>query len=78
MPVNITIRDVPEQLRDKIAARAAIRRQSIQEFLLGELERIAAMPNNGAWLEKVRARKAATKTHLPTSSILRARDADRT
>lgn len=77
MPVKITIRDVPEEVRDKIAARAASRRQSMQEFLLGELERLVAKPSVGMWLEEVRERKAATGTRVSTSSILRARDADR-
>ena len=77
MPKKITIRNVPEEVRDKIAARAATRRQSMQEFLLSELERIVAMPSNGAWLEEVRERKAATGTRVTTDSILRARDADR-
>ncbi len=77
MSVKITIKDVPEEVRDKIVARAAFRRQSMQEYLLSELERIVAMPSNGAWLEEVREHKAATQTRIPTSSILRARDADR-
>ena len=42
MPVKITIRGVPEEVRDKIAARAASRRQSMQEFLRGELERLVS------------------------------------
>lgn len=77
MAMKITIRNVPEEVRDKIAARAATRRQSMQEFLLGELERIVAMPSNDAWLEEVRERKAATGTRVSTASILRSRDADR-
>ena len=78
MAVQITIRGVPEEVRDKIAARAASRRQSMQEYLRGELERLVAMPSVETWLEEVRERKAATGTRVSTSSILRARDADRT
>ena len=77
MPVKITIRNVPKEVRDKIAALAAARRQSMQEYLLGELKRIASMPSNGAWLEEVRERKAAAGTRVSAASILRARDADR-
>ena len=36
--VEITIRGVPESFRDEIVVRAARRRQSMQEFLQGELE----------------------------------------
>ena len=77
MPVKITIRNVPKEVRDKIAARAAARRQSMQGYLLGELERLVAMPSVETLLEEVRERKAATGARVSTDSILRARDADR-
>ena len=78
MPIQITIRGVPEDVRDELAARAALRRQSMQEFLRCELERIASRPSIDAWLQGVRSRKEAAGTRVRPSSILRARDADRT
>ena len=77
MAVQVTIRGVPEEVRDELAVRAALERQSMQEFLLGELERIASRPSVNAWLREVRARKAATGTRITSSTILDARDADR-
>ena len=77
MPVQITIRDVPEEVRDQLAARAALQRQSMQEFLRGELERIASRPSIEEWLWGVRERKALTETRVPPHRILDARDADR-
>ena len=77
MPVQITIRDVPEEVRDELAARAALRGQSMQEFLRGELERIASRPSLDALRRRVRDRKQASGTRVPPSSILEARDADR-
>ena len=77
MTVQITIRGVSEEVRDKIAARAASRRQSMQEYLRGELERLVSMPSVETWLGEVRERKAVTGTRVSTASILRARDADR-
>ena len=77
MPVQITIRGVPEEVRDELAARAALQRQSMQEYLRCELERLAARPSIGSWLEGVRQRKAAAGTRVRPASILRARDADR-
>ena len=77
MTVQITIRDVPDDVRNELAARAARRRQSMQEFLLGELERIAARPSVGEWLHGVRERKAVYGTRVSSRDILRARDADR-
>lgn len=78
MPVQITIRGVSEEVRNELAARAALQRQSMQEFLRSELERIASRPSAGAWLQGVRARKAVAGTRVQPSRILRARDADRT
>jgi len=78
MSVQITIRGVPEHVRDELAVRAASQRQSMQEFLRGELERIASRPSLDAWVQGVRERKAAAGSRVTTSSILRARDADRT
>ena len=78
MPVQITIRRVPEKVRDELAARAALRRQSMQEFLRQELERIASRPSLDLWLQRVRERKEAAGTRVRAASILRARDADRT
>ena len=77
MPVKITIRDVSEDVHSELAARAARRGQTMQEFLLAELKRIASRPSNNAWLQDVRRRKAAAGTRVPLSEILRARDADR-
>ena len=77
MPVQITIRGVPEEVRDELAARAALQRKSMQEFLRGELERIASRPSLDAWLGRVRYRKQASGVRVPPSSILQARDADR-
>ena len=77
MAVQITIRGVPEAVRDELAVRAALQRQSMQEFLRGELERIASRPSVEVWLQEVRERKAAMGTHVSTAAILSARDADR-
>ena len=78
MPVQITIRDVPEEVRDQLAARAALQRQSMQEFLRGELERIASRPSLSAWLQAVQERKAVAESRVQPYRILGARDADRT
>ncbi len=78
MSVQITIRGVPQKVRDELAARAALQRQSMQEFLRCELERIASRPSLDAWLQGVRDRKEAANTRVPPSIILSARDADRT
>ena len=77
MPVQITIRNVPDEVRDELAVRAAQQRQSMQEFLRGELERIASRPSVAVWLRTVRERKAAAQSRVQPDEILCAREADR-
>jgi plasmid stability protein len=77
MSVQITIRDVPEKVRDELAARAALQGKSMQEFLHAELRRIAARPSIDAWLQQVRRRKRLTQSQVSTEQILKDRDAER-
>lgn len=46
VPVALQIRDVPEEVRDVIAARAATRGQSMQAYLLELLQREARVAAN--------------------------------
>ena len=77
MPVQVTIRNVPKAVRDEFASRAALEHKSMQEFLRGELERIAAKPSVETWLRTVRERKKAAGTRITASKALEARDLDR-
>jgi len=77
MGVQITIRDVPDHVRDELASRAARARKSMQEYLKGELERLAERPSVEVWLERVRDRKRAADRRIPPARILKSRDADR-
>lgn len=77
MAIQITIRDVPEKVRDELAARAALQGKSMQEYLRGELERLATRPSVDTWLEQVRKRKRASQTRVSSGHILKERDADR-
>jgi plasmid stability protein len=77
MGVQITIRDVAEDVRDELAARAAREHKSMQEYLKGELERLARRPSLDALLEAVAARKQRSGRRVSTAAILGARNADR-
>lgn len=77
MAIQITIRGVSAEVRDELAARAALERLSMQEYLRRELERIAERPSVDQWLERLRERKEAAGNRVPTCSILSARDSDR-
>jgi hypothetical protein len=49
----------------------------MQEYLKGELERLAARPSMHAWLERVRERKRSADRRVSGTQILKHRDADR-
>lgn len=74
---SITIRNVPEETRDELAARAAGSGRSLQEYLRAELIALAERPTVDEWIRRVRERKERTETYLSIEEILEARDADR-
>ncbi|HEX5494765.1 MAG TPA: hypothetical protein VFX70_09360 [Mycobacteriales bacterium] len=53
MSVVLTIRDVPDEVRDALAAEAREHGQSLQAFLLGVLRRQAAFDRNRQILAEV-------------------------
>lgn len=55
---SILIRDVPEDVRAELAARAARKGQSMQEFLKAVLVEMVEKPDIETWLERVRERQA--------------------
>ena len=75
--VQITIRNVPQEVRDRLALRAARNRQSMQEYLRAELEELATQPSNEELMERIRQRVEASGTRISAADILAARDADR-
>jgi plasmid stability protein len=77
MPTSITIRDVPDQTRDELAARAAATGRSLQEYLRAQLVDLASRPDVETVLARIRERKQRTGTRLPAAKILAHRDADR-
>jgi antitoxin FitA len=70
MPTSITIRDVPDETRDELAARAAATGRSLQEYLRSKLMDLARQPDAEALLAEVRARKATITSSLPRDAIL--------
>jgi plasmid stability protein len=69
--VAITIRNVPDEIRDSLAARAKRVGQSMQEYLLSELAELAARKTVNSWLDDVRAHVEANGTRLDTDTIVR-------
>ena len=69
MAKNVTIRGVPDEVRDRLAERASARGQSLQEFLLGQLVALASRPAPAEWMAEARARKAAMRTRPDSEQI---------
>jgi plasmid stability protein len=75
--VSITIRDVPEETRNELAARAARGGRSLQEYLRGQLVELAARPDRATVLARMTERVRREQVHLAVDEILDARDADK-
>ncbi len=70
--VAITIRNVPQDLRDLIAQRAERAGQSMQEFLLSQLDALARRKSIDDWLAEVERRLAASEVALDPDEIVKA------
>lgn len=77
MATSITIRNVPQRVRDELAARAASAGLSLQELLRSELIELAQRPSAAMLVARVRARKDATGSRLSAKRIVELRDRDR-
>jgi plasmid stability protein len=73
----VTIRNVPDEVREELAARAARSGRSLQEYLLAELRTLASRPRPDDVIARARERVAETTDHVTSAAILAARDDDR-
>ena len=77
MPVSMTIRGIPNEVRDALAERASRAGQSLQEYVRAELIELARRPTMAELMERIRARKAATSSAVTTEQVLHNLDEDR-
>lgn len=77
MSVAITVRDVPDAVRDELAARAARAGKSMQEYLRMMLVEQTMQPTVDDVIARARARVAATGSLVSADAILGVRDAER-
>jgi plasmid stability protein len=77
MATTMTIRHVPDDVRNELAARAARSGRSLQEFMLDEIIRLAAKPSVADLVADVRERKQRSGRRVGRDAILADRDADR-
>jgi plasmid stability protein len=77
MATAITVRNVPEEVRDELAARASRSGRSLQEFLLNHLTEVASRPSVEEVVGRARERARLTGSGMNVASILSDRDAER-
>lgn len=77
MPVSITVRNLPDDVRDELGARAARSGRSLQEFMRAHLIQVASQPSLDEVVSRARHRLASTGTVLDVKGVLSDRDADR-
>lgn len=74
---NITIRNVPPEIHEGLAARAEREGQSLQQYLLGVLEEAATLLDTNEWLDRIERRMAAsgprpaTAPRVDTAELIR-------
>lgn len=64
------IRNVPDTLHRKLKARAAGLGQTLSDYLLAELERLAARPTREEMLARLHSRKRVT-LKTPAAAVIR-------
>ena len=70
MPTSITVRDVPDETRNELAARAARTGRSLQEYLRSELIELARRPDPAALMERVAMRVRRMGTSIEPSDVV--------
>lgn len=73
----ITIRDVPDEVRDELAARAARSGRSLQEYLRTMLTELSTRPSVADVIARARTRSRQAGTQLEVAAIVSDRDAER-
>ena len=70
MSKMVQIRNVPDALHRKLKSRAAESGRTLSDFLLAELERLAARPTRDEMLTRLHSRKRVTSKR-PAAVVIR-------
>ena len=74
MSKNVQIRDVPEDVHRVLKSRAAAAGQSLSQFLLGEVTRIAERPPVGEVLRRADSRRDGVSVRDIVAAVRSGRD----
>ena len=70
MPRMIQIRNVPDSLHRKLKARAAVEGQTLSDYLLAEIGRMATLPTRQEMLARLHTRSRIT-LRTPAAEVIR-------
>jgi hypothetical protein len=70
MSKMIQIRHVPDGLHRKLKARAAMAGQSLSDYLLAEIERLAGLPTRAEMLARIHSR-SRVRLKIPAAIVIR-------
>ena len=70
MSKMVQVRNVPDALHRKLKARAAHSGQTLSDYLLAELERLATRPTREEMLARIHSRKRVT-LKTPAAVVIR-------
>jgi plasmid stability protein len=70
----LQVRNVPDDVHSRLKARAAMAGQSLSDFILVELRRIAERPSHEELVARVRSRPPASVVESPEDIIRAERD----
>jgi plasmid stability protein len=76
MTKMIQIRNVPDGLHRTLKVRAAKAGMTLSDYLLSEIEQVAAKPTLAEMMERLRQREPVELDEPPDVTIRRFRDAD--
>ena len=76
MSKMIQIRNVPDELHRTLKVRAAKAGMTLSDYLLSEIEQVAAKPTLAEMMERLRSREPVELDEPPDATIRRFRDAD--
>jgi antitoxin FitA len=76
MSKMIQIRNVPDDLHRTLKIRAAKAGKTLSDYLLSEIEQVAAKPTLAEMMERLRSRESVELDEPPDVTIRRFRDAD--
>ncbi len=74
MSPMVQIRNVPDALHRKLKGRAASAGQTLSDYLLAELERVAARPTRDEMMSRLHSRRRVTLKTAASTVIREARE----